>query len=122
MSDREEIERLYHRMYSAMVRKDRAELERIHEDSFILVHMTGMRQNKKSYIDSIMIGMLNYYEEETESVNIRVIGDDAVMTGRSRVTAAVFGGGRRVWRLELKFELKRVSSEWKFTRAEAYEY
>ena len=29
----------------------------------------------------------------------------ATLTGRSRVTAAVFGGGRHIWRLQFHFNL-----------------
>lgn len=41
MSEKEKIVKLYKAMYLAMVRKDKAELEREHDDSFILYHMTG---------------------------------------------------------------------------------
>ena len=60
MTDKEQIIQLYKEMYTAMVNKDRAELERVHDDSFVLVHMTGMRQPKEVYISSIMDGTLNY--------------------------------------------------------------
>ena len=60
MTDKEQIIQLYKEMYTAMVKKDRAELERVHDDSFVLVHMTGMRQPKEVYISSIMDGTLNY--------------------------------------------------------------
>ena len=46
--DRNDIEQVYHEMYRAMVGKDRAELERLHDDSFVLVHMTGMHQSKET--------------------------------------------------------------------------
>ena len=46
MTDKEQIMQLYKEMYNAMVNKDRAALERVHDDSFMLVHMTGMRQTK----------------------------------------------------------------------------
>ena len=42
MTDKEQIIQLYKEMYTAMVNKDRAELERVHDDSFVLVHMTGI--------------------------------------------------------------------------------
>ena len=122
MTDKEEITQLYHDMYAAMVSKDEPELNRVHDDSFVLHHMTGMQQNKQTYIDSIMDGTLNYYEEHTESLNISVNGSDAVMTGRSRVTAAVFGGGLHTWRLQLKFDLVKKADGWKLTGARASTY
>ena len=39
-------------MYSAMVAKDKQTIERVHDDSFVLVHITGMRQSKKEYIEN----------------------------------------------------------------------
>lgn len=122
MDDRKQIEQLYNDMYRAMVNKDRSELERVHDDSFVLIHMTGMRQSKKAYIYSIMDGTLNYYSEQTEGLEISIDGDHAVMTGRSRVTAAVFGGGRHTWRLQLRFALIKRGNGWKITNAQASTY
>lgn len=122
MTDKGQIEKLYHDMYAAMVKKDRAELERVHDDSFVLVHMTGMRQSKSLYISSIMDGTLNYYSEKTEGLEITVDGNRATMTGRSRVNAAVFGGGRHTWPLELRFQLVRRDDGWKLTEARATTY
>lgn len=119
MDDKELIEKLYHDMYAAMVAKNRAELERVHDDSFVLVHMTGMNQSKQQYISAIMDGTLNYYSEKTDSIAINVSGDSAVMTGRSWVEAAVFGGGRHTWRLALRFEAKKTEGNWKLTKAQA---
>ena len=123
MNDRQSIEQLYHDMYSAMVKKDEAELDRVHDESFVLIHMTGMRQDKAAYIRAIMDGTLNYYSEQTDSLDIQVNPDDtAVLTGRSFVNAAVFGGGRHTWRLQLRFNLKKTDDEWKLLKAQASTY
>ncbi len=115
MSDREQLEKLYHDMYAAMIAKDETELNRVHDDSFVLIHMTGMRQPKQAYIRAIIQGTLNYFSEKTESIDVRISGDSAVMTGHSYVEAAVFGGGRSTWRLELKIDAKKENGEWKLT-------
>jgi uncharacterized protein (TIGR02246 family) len=123
VNDRQAIEQLYHDMYSAMVKKDEAELDRVHDESFVLIHMTGMRQDKATYIRAIMDGTLNYYSEKTDSLDVQVNPDDtAVLTGRSIVTAAVFGGGRHTWRLQLRFDLKKTGDEWKLLKAQASTY
>lgn len=122
MTDEQKIVKLYREMYDAMVAKDRAELERVHDDSFVLVHMTGMRQSKQQYIDAIMDGTLNYYYAEHEEARFAVTGDTARLTGKSRVNAAVFGGGRNTWRLQLSFELIKRDGEWYFTKASASTY
>ena len=122
MTDKEQIIQLYKEMYTAMVNKDRAELERVHDDSFVLVHMTGMRQPKEVYISSIMDGTLNYYSASHEDMQVEVKGDTAVLIGRSRVNAAVFGGGKHTWRLQLRFQLVNKNGEWRFALASASTY
>ena len=122
MSDKEQIIQLYHDMYAAMVAKDEAELNRAHDDAFVLIHMTGMHQSKKESIHAIMAGTLNYYSEQTEGLEIDVSGDKAVMTGRSRVSAAVFGGGKHTWPLQLRFTLIKREDGWKLTSARASTY
>ena len=122
MSDKEKIIKLYEEMYRAMINKDRTELERIHDDSFALIHMTGMKQSKSEYISAIINGTLNYYSAVHGDVEVKVNGDTASLTGKSKVTAAVFGGGRSTWRLQLDLELIRKNGEWYFTLARASAY
>ena len=112
MSDKDMIEALYREMYEAMVRKDTA----------TLTHMTGMHQSKQVYIQSIANGTLNYYSAEHEQMDIKVNGNHATLTGRSRVNAAVFGGGRHTWRLQLSFQLVKRDGRWLFTAASASTY
>ena len=122
MDDKKQIEQLYHEMYRAMVNKDRAELERVHDDSFVLVHMTGMRQSKDAFIKAVMDGTLNYYSAEHENMPVEISGDTAVLTGQSYVAAAVFGGGRSNWHLQQKCSLKKTDGVWKITRSVASTY
>ena len=122
ITDEEIIIRLYQEMYSAMINKDRAELERIHDDSFVLFHMTGMKHSKNEYISAIMGGTLNYYSAVHDDMEVAVNGDTARLTGKSKVTAAVFGGGKRTWRLRIDSELVRKNDEWYFTLAKASTY
>ena len=122
MTDKEQIIQLYKEMYAAMVNKDRAALERVHDDSFVLVHMTGMRQPKAVYISAIMDGTLNYYAASHEDMQVEVNGNTAVLIGKSRVTAAVFGGGKHTWRLQLWFQLVKKNGQWRFALASASAY
>jgi len=111
MDEKQQIEALYKQMYRAMVEKDTVTLDEQHADEFVLTHMTGMRQPK-----------LNYYEATHEQIDIRIDGNRATLTGRSRVTAAVFGGGRHTWRLQLTFHLVKRNGRWLFTDSKASTY
>ncbi len=122
MDDKQQIALLYDEMYTAMIQKDLEELDRLHDDGFTLTHMTGRVQDKKEYINSIHDGTLNYYTAETERLDIDVRHDTAVMTGLSRVSAAVYGGRRQNWPLKLEFTLKKRNSRWRLTSAKASMY
>ena len=122
MDDKQAIEALYKQMYRAMIAKDTAALNQVHADEFVLTHMTGMRQPKPVYIQSIANGTLNYYSADDDSIVIEVNGDRATMIGRSCVNAAVFGGGRHTWQLQLRFQLVKRDGRWLFTAASASTY
>ena len=122
MSEQETLTERYRAMYRGMLQKDAALLREVLDDSFILVHMTGMRQSKQQYIAAILNGTLNYYSEQTEAVDVTIQGDTARLVGKSKVSAAVFGGGRHTWRLRLAMNAVKRDEHWYFTGAEASTY
>ena len=122
MSDQELCRETYREMYRAMIAKDAKGLNTVLDDSFVLVHMTGMRQNKKAFIQAVMNGTLNYYSCENDSVESAVNGDTATVIGKSRVAAAVFGGGRHTWRLEQDLTLVKKDENWLITLSVASTY
>ena len=124
MDDKQQIIALYHQMYKAMVEKDTATLDRIHAPQFVLIHMTGMHQSKQEYIHAIADGTLNYYSVEHESIEVDVAADglSANIRARSRVNAAVFGGGRHTWRLQQKLKAVKRDGEWLLIESRASTY
>ena len=122
MDDKEQIVNLYRQMYQAMIAKDIAALDTILADGSVLVHMTGTRQPKKQYLHEIENGTLNYYSVEDDEITITVDGMTAEMTGRSRVNAAVYGGGRHTWRLQMKSKLTKNDGRWQFVESKASTY
>ena len=121
-SDTEEIRQAYIRMYDGMISKDERILDEVLDDSFVLVHMTGMRQPKQAFIKAVLNGTLNYFSAEHENMPVEISGDTAVLTGQSYVAAVVFGGGRSNWHLQQKCSLKKTDGVWKITRSVASTY
>lgn len=114
---------LYERMYRLMIQKDVKALSGLLSDDFELVHMTGMHQPKAVYLKAIADGTLNYYKAETEDIIFDSVSDNkAVITGRSRVNAAVFGGGKHTWPLQLRISLEQKDGPWIMTKAVASTY
>ena len=109
-------------MYRGMIGKDRNTLSAVLDDSFVLVHMTGMRQSKEAFIHAVEDGTLNYYSADHQRTDVNIYGRRADLIGQSRVDAAVFGGGRSTWRLQLKLKLAQTAGVWKITEARASTY
>ena len=110
------------KMYRAMVAKDIPALSAVLDDSFALVHMTGMRQPKAAFLKAVANGTLNYSSAEHDSMDVNLNGDTATLIGKSRVHAAVFGGGWHTWRLEQDLHLVKKENRWLITLAEASTY
>lgn len=122
MDEKEQLTAAYVRMYYAMIKKDECALKELLTEDFVLLHMTGMRQGKKAFIEALLNGTLNYYSAEHENVTAETSGTTAAVCGKSRVNAAVFGGGRYTWRLRLDLQLIKHSGEWKISRIAASTY
>ena len=130
-----------------MIAKDIETLGSLLDENAVLIHMTGTRQPKREYLRAIKDGTLNYYSVEDEEIIINVDGGKAAiereqsqaslnsaerkqarlegkatMTGRSRVNAAVYGGGRHTWRLQIKSTLIKKDGRWLFVEQQASTY
>ena len=116
------VQDVYRRMYDGMIRKDRDILDDVLDESFVLIHMTGMRQGKQQFIHAVLNGTLNYYTADHEHADTEVHGDTASLRGQSRVNAAVFGGGKHTWRLQQDLTLKKKDGRWLITRSQASTY
>ena len=52
MDDKKQIEQLYQDMYAAMVKKDEAELDRVHDDTFYPDKWQRCKNDRKKSSDS----------------------------------------------------------------------
>ena len=105
-----------------MLARDIPALDAILDDGFVLVHMTGMRQDKRAFLQSIADGTLSYFSCADDRIEVRVDGDTCRLTGQSRVSAAVFGGGRHAWRLQQDLSLRKREGRWRIACSRASTY
>ena len=122
MKDQEAIENCYEKMYQGMLDKERELLSEVLHDSFVLIHMTGMRQPKEAFIRAVVDGTLNYYTASHQRMDVDIAGDNAVLVGKTLVNAAVFGGRQHTWRLQQDLKLVKENGTWKITEARASTY
>ena len=119
---KEQIENCYRKMYQGMIQKDRKILSEVLNNDFVLIHMTGMRQSKETFIRAVEDGTLDYFSASHQNIESEIHDDTAQLTGQSVVSAAVFGGGRHTWRLQLDLKLIRNANGWNITEAQASTY
>ena len=117
MTDTQLLTAKYREMYRAMIDKDEKALNKLLDESFVLVHMTGMQQPKQAFISAVKNGTLNYYFEELCFSEAKINGSKADFVGESKVNAAVFGGGKHIWRLRLDMKFVLKNSEWLIAEA-----
>ena len=124
MNDGETCAQLYRDLCDASMRKDADGMVKVLADDYALMHMTGMRQSKRDYIEAVCDGTLNYYSTEHDSIDVRVAssGERAMICSRSRVNAAVFGGGRHTWRLQQDLKVEKRDGAWLLTESRASTY
>ncbi len=122
MTDQEQIRALYREYWRCMIEKDADGLRGMMAEDYQLVHMTGVTQTAEVFLRGLTDGTFNYFSAEHDSIDVRLHGDQAVMVGRSRVLAAVYGGGKHQWRLRGDFTLRKEQGVWKLTRSEASTY
>ena len=120
--DTQPIQKAYTNMYDAMIAKDERGLGLVLDDSFVLVHMTGMKQSKSAFIRAVLDGTLNYFSARHGHMDVTVTGDSATLVGQSYVAAAVFGGGKHNWHLQQTLTLHKTGDGWTITKSAASTY
>ena len=105
-----------------MIEKNIEGLRSLMSSDYCLYHMTGVKQSADEFLNGLKNGTFNYYSADHDDIVVSVHGDEATMTGKSRVVAAVYGGGKRSWRLQGDFTLRKENENWKFTSSRASTY
>ena len=122
MSEEQLIEELYKKYWEYMINKDAEGLRSIMSSYYYILHMTGVKQSAEVFIKGLLDGTFNYYSADHDEVSVNITGDSAIMVGKSRVLAAVYGGGRHSWRLQGDFTLRKENDGWKLTSSRASTY
>ena len=122
MDEKETIRELYRRYWRCMIAKDAEGLRELMAEDYTLTHMTGVKQSAEVFLQGLLAGTFNYDSAEHDSIEVTITGDSAVMTGKSRVLAAVYGGGKHSWRLRGDFTLRKENGAWRFTGSRASTY
>ena len=108
----DKLKEIYQKMYQYMISGNTMALSEMMCDDFTLTHMTGERQNRNQYMEYIRKGILCYFSETTDSIDIKSTENTAMLIGRSRVESSVYGGGKHTWRLQLELDMCNMGGRW----------
>lgn len=122
MNEEEKITELYKDYWNYMIKKNIEGLRGLMSSDYYLYHMTGVKQSVDEFLNGLKNGIFNYYSAEHDDIIVKVYGDEATMIGKSRVVAAVYGGGKGSWRLQGDFTLRKENDTWKLTSSKASTY
>ena len=122
MTDREQIEALYRDYWRCMIAADTTGLRAMMTADYTLQHMTDATQTAEDFLRGVRDGTFRYFSAEHDSTDVHIDGDRAVLIGKSRVRAAVYGGREHPWRLRGDFTLRKEQGRWKFTSSRASTY
>ena len=120
--EKDTIREMYRKYWHCMITKNADGLRDLMADDYYLLHMTGVKQSAKVFLNGLLDSTFNYYSADHDSIEVSLNGDHAIMTGRSRVMAAVYGGRKSRWRLQGDFTLRKENGNWKFTSSKASTY
>jgi len=121
-TDTEIIKKLYVDLCESSIKKDIERINELLSDDYILIHMTGMKQSKSDYINSVISGELKYYDAIHESIEVKLDNDIAYIIGKTKTLASPFGMNKSWWRLKQEMVVKKENGRWTIISSKASMY
>jgi ketosteroid isomerase-like protein len=100
---------------SALIKQDKAALDRLLADDLIYTHASGKSQTKTEYIDAVTNGPSRYESFNQTDTRIRVYGDLAILSGYVDVKTP----GRDSYRVRTLEIYKKNHGQWQFSEKES---
>ena len=111
----------YRKFYTYKIDQNIQGLNTILDPNFHLVHMTGYSQSREEWLSQVADGQMRYFGGTEERVLVQVNGDKATLQSRNKIDARIYGN-RRVWNLELNFDMEKRNGQWVILEAVAHSY
>jgi hypothetical protein len=111
--DEAELLRVLRAYHDAMVEANTGDLDKMLDEAYALVHITGYVQPKGEWLGVIRSGQFAYHtidvDEDALSVNLN--GSTAVASGRG-IFDATINGTRNPWRLRFTMQFAKRNGRW----------
>jgi ketosteroid isomerase-like protein len=109
--DKQKIQSVYQRIDNAMVNKDTETLEKILDDNYVLVHITGYHQPKQEWLEQIENEQMKYYKTMPQKTTITIEGNTAILICDTKLDARIYGF-RNTWSMQMKMHFEKRGDNW----------
>ena len=101
----------FEKMQQAMIDKDVETMLSLVTEDKTFTHMSGLKQTKEEFFGEIADGTLNYYKYVIHDPAVTIDGDKATFTGRTTLTAKVYGMSGS-WTLPTNARFIKIGGKW----------
>jgi hypothetical protein len=116
--DKQKILAVYQQIDEAMVSKDTQSLERILDDNYVLVHMTGYPQPKQEWLEQIENEEMKYFKIMPQKTTIKIDDNRAVLVCDTKIDARIYGF-RNTWSMQMIMHFEKRGENWRPMKAVA---
>jgi ketosteroid isomerase-like protein len=109
--DKQKIQSVYQRIDNAMINKDTETLEKILDDNYLLVHITGYHQPKQEWLEQIENEQMKYYKTMPQKTSITIEGNSAILICDTKLDARIYGF-RNTWSMQMKMYFEKRGDNW----------
>jgi hypothetical protein len=109
--DKQTILTIYQRIDDAMVTKDTETLDKILDNNYVLVHMTGYHQPKQEWLEQIENEQMKYFKIMPQKTTITINGNSAILICDTKIDARIYGF-RNTWSMQMKMHFEKRGNNW----------
>ena len=112
--EKEVIDKLVE-LQKALLNKDVDHLDKLFDDSFVLVRGSGREESKSEFISDIEEDVLHYRESKIKVPSIKITDDKASIITIVDLRTCLLGV-QSIWNLDSKFVLNKINGDWYFVK------
>ncbi len=112
--EKEVIDKLI-QLQEALMFKDIDKLDKLFDDSFVLIRGSGREETKTEFLTDIEDDVLHYRESKIEVPSIKISDEKASIITIVNLRTCLLGV-QSIWNLDSKFTLKKINDDWYFVK------
>lgn len=112
--EREVMDKLI-QLQKALLSKDVDTLNKLFDDSFLLVRGSGRQETKTEFLNDISEDVLHYRESKIQIPSIKIKDNKASIITIVDLRTCLLGV-QSIWNLDSKFKLKKENNDWYFVK------